>query len=109
MTALGPDGTAYVTQAEAEVILQRLFNGVHSQMVGLNTETRGLVDQLRLDVQQAIIANEASAEKQVETLRSQSQSSVSELDAKLAAADTRLATAVESDSTRPRGRKRRNN
>ena len=54
MTALGPDGTAYGTQGEAEVILQRLFNGVHSQMVGLNTETRGLVDQLRLDVQQAI-------------------------------------------------------
>ena len=65
-------------------------------MVGLNTETRGLVDQLRLDVQQDITANEGSAEKQVETIRSQSQSSVSELDAKLAAADTRLATAVES-------------
>ena len=63
MTALAPDDTAYVTQAEAEVILQRLFNRVHSQMVGLNTETRGLVDQILLDVQQAMIANEASAEK----------------------------------------------
>ena len=96
MAALGPDGTAYITQGEASGILRNFFDGVHSQMIALNTEAQGLIAQLRADVQQAITATEASAEKQVETLRSRTQSAVSELDAKLAAADTKLPSAVES-------------
>jgi hypothetical protein len=100
---LGPDGTAYVTQGQAETILARLVEGVQGQMTALNVETRGLIDQLRTDVQQAITANgqaittsEENAQRQVEALRAQAQAAAVNLDAKIAEAEARLASAVES-------------
>ena len=103
MAALGPDGTAYVTQGQAEAILSRLVEGVQTQMSALNGETRGLIDQLRLDVQQAITANgqaiatsEESAQRQVEALRAQAQAAAVNLDAKIAEAEAKLASAIES-------------
>ena len=103
MAALGPDGTAYVTQGQAEGILARLVEGVQGQMTALNAETRGLIDQLRLDVQQAITANgqaittsEENAQRQVEALRSQAQAAAVNLDGKIAEAEARLASAIES-------------
>ena len=100
---LGPDGTAYVTQGQAETILARLVGGVQGQMTALNVETRGLIDQLRTDVQQAMTANgqaivtsEENAQKQVEALRSQAQAAAVNLDEKIALADSRLRSAVES-------------
>ena len=103
MAGLGPDGTAYVTQGQAEGILARLVEGVQGQMTALNVETRGLIDQLRLDVQQAITANgqaittsEENAQRQVEALRSQAQAAAVNLDGKIAEAEARLASAIES-------------
>ena len=100
---LGPDGTAYVTLGQAEIILARLVSDVQGQMTALNVETRGLIDQLRTDVQQAISANgqaittsEENAQKQVEALRSQAQAAAVNLDEKIAQAESRLASAVES-------------
>ena len=100
---LGPDGTAYVTQGQAETILARLVEGVQGQMTALNVETRGLIDQLRTDVQQAITANgqaittsEENAQRQVEALRAQAQAAAVNLDGKIAEAEARLASAIES-------------
>ena len=111
---LGPDGTAYVTQGQAETILARLVADVQGQMTALNVETRGLIDQLRTDVQQAMTANgqaivtsEENAQKQVEALRSQAQAAAVNLDEKIAQADSRLASAVESAELYEANRKRR--
>ena len=86
MAALGADGTPYITQGDAQATLRDLFNGVHGQMVAQNTETQGLIAQLHTDVQQAILAAKAGAEKQVESFRGHTRAAVTELDAKLAAA-----------------------
>ena len=96
MAALGPDGTEYVTQGQAESILRRLVDGVQVQMTALNAETRGLIDQLRTDVQQAIVTSEENAQRHVESLRSQAQAAAVNLDEKIALADSRLNSAVES-------------
>ena len=84
LQALGADGTPYITQQEATVVLRGLFNGVHDQMVAQSAETQGLIAQLSSDVQQAITAAQTGAEEQVEFLRGHTRTAVIELEANLA-------------------------
>ena len=84
---VGADGTPYITQGEVRATLLELFNGVHGQMVAQNTDTQGLIAQLREDVQQAIVAAKTGADEQVESLRGHTRTAVSQLDAKLEVMD----------------------
>ena len=91
MSALGADGTPYITHDQARATLLELFNGVHTTMVAQNNETQGMIAQLRGDVQQAIVAGNTAADEQVETLRGHTREAIRELDAKLSTMDESIA------------------
>ena len=72
-----------IIRAKAIVELERLVSvqaaaftaqQQQQQIIALNTETRSLVDQVRDEVQDALVSNKATADKQVVILRSNADS-----------------------------------
>ena len=77
----------FITHEQARNTLLELFNGVHQTMVAQNNETQCLIAQLRADVQQALVANKAAADEQVEVLRGYARDALAEVDNKVSVID----------------------